>query len=89
MDKFVSSKEGSMLELAAHLPLKAMDPFLQIKKKMDPVLNLEVGIQVTNALAIIEAGAPKPIQKKPPERERERSDVQASSRRQRRIEGEG
>lgn len=40
MDGFVSSNDGSMVELAAPIPVKAKDPFLQIKKKMDPTLTL-------------------------------------------------
>lgn len=34
MDEFVSSNDGPMLELAAHIPGKAMYPVLRVEKKM-------------------------------------------------------
>lgn len=46
MDWFVSGNDGSTFELAIHVPVTASDPFLRIKKKMGPLLNLEVGKQL-------------------------------------------
>lgn len=40
LDKFISGNDRSTLELAAPASVKAGDPFLRIKKKMRPVLNL-------------------------------------------------
>lgn len=67
MDGFVSGNVGSVLKLGTPVPVKVNDPFLLVKKKMGPVLNLD-GRQVAGALAIVEAEAILPIQEKPPTR---------------------
>lgn len=62
MDGFISDNDGPSLEVAMPVTVKAKDLFLQIKKKMAPVLNLDV----RSALAIVEVKAPRQIQKKAP-----------------------
>lgn len=57
MDWFVSGNDGSTFELAIHVPVTASDPFLRIKKKMGPLLNLEVGKQAAGLLMIVEVDA--------------------------------
>lgn len=42
---FVSDKDESKLALAMPIPIKARNPFLRIRKKMGPNLDLEVGKQ--------------------------------------------
>lgn len=60
------SKDKFILELAALVPMKAKDPFLYMKKKVGPVLDLEAQEQAASALAIIETEAPQLIQSKLP-----------------------
>lgn len=42
-DGFVDDKEESSLELVMPPPLKVRDPFLWLRKKLDPALSLQVG----------------------------------------------
>lgn len=45
MDGFVLEKDESSLELAMLVQVKAKDAFLTIRKKIGPILNLQVGRQ--------------------------------------------
>lgn len=62
MDGFISDNDDPSLEVPMPVIMKAKDPFLQIKKKMVPVLNLGV----RSALAIVTVKALRQIQKKSP-----------------------
>lgn len=46
MDRLFLEKDNRTLKLAMPVPVKIRDPFLRIKKKMDPTFNLEMGGKV-------------------------------------------
>lgn len=74
MDDFISGNDESTLEVVTLVVVKARNPFLPIKKKIDPTLNLKMGRQTASVLAIVEVEAP-PSQSKiscPPKRGREK-----------------
>lgn len=54
-------KDGLMLEWAMLVTVKAGKPFLRIREKEDPVLNLDAGRQ--SASLIVEAEALRPFLK--------------------------
>lgn len=57
------------LELAMPVQVKAVDPFLRIRKKTSLTLKLELGKQ--SAVAIMEEEIPTPVQKKTSYKKRE------------------
>lgn len=57
MDGFILGKDEFVPESITPMPMKGEGPFLSIKKKIGPVLNMEVGRYVASALVIIEADA--------------------------------
>lgn len=71
LDKFVGDNEESSLEVAVPASIKARDPFLQIQKRMGPMVNLEAIRQ--SALAITNSGEEEgpTLRKRAPSRKRE------------------
>lgn len=66
MDSFVYGNDGSSLEVATSMVVKARDPLMCIKRKLSSVLNLEIGKQA-GTLATIEVKAPSmAVQKRLP-----------------------
>lgn len=65
MNDFVSSKNGSMLELAALAPVNPYTPSKLRRRWATSQLRGEK-TKAVSALAIVEADATIPIQKKPP-----------------------
>lgn len=59
LEGFALDKETSSLEPAMPIPIKARDPFLRIRKKIGPMLNLEVRRQTVLTIAEEEAPTPK------------------------------
>lgn len=56
--------------MVAPITEKARDPFLCVKNKMGPVLDLEVGRQPAIVLPFVKAEAPQAIEKKIPSHKR-------------------
>lgn len=63
MDGFVLGKDRFAFKVATVVPLKVRDPFLRVKKKMEPVVDIKVGRQAASTLAIFEAEAPQPVRR--------------------------
>lgn len=47
LDEFVAIKKGTSLKIAESILIKARDPFLKIRKKIDSMVNIEAMKQTT------------------------------------------
>lgn len=47
LGEFVSNKEETSLDIAVLVLIKAIDPFLNMRKKIDPLVNIEAMKQTT------------------------------------------